>query len=292
VTNTQTPNRLHRQMADVVALEAAIEQALGELIPEVSNNSEVTAVFKDFRAMTQGHLQALTTRLQTVSDVPIPDTTGKDVPHGDGSDGYPVSTALQTIYVAFSQAVIGYSTLQTLARRFRDSWLIGDENTAALVKLHTANYVGAIQQISRLVHDAVLQELDDQGLECDCNCPSCGLGVCLCAESSRKELSDAWAEAGPVAVDERVYVHPPRKGSAAATAGLRSGDVILTFDGQEIQSYPVLQTAVLKPDPGEQIQLHVRRGSGESEDVALVLDIDQAHLDWLRESGHYERSVP
>ena len=94
MTNSQTPNRLHRQMADVVALEAAIEQALGELIPEVSNNSEVTAVFKDFRAMTQGHLQALTTRLQTVSDVPIPDTTGKDVPQGDGSDGYPVSTEI------------------------------------------------------------------------------------------------------------------------------------------------------------------------------------------------------
>ncbi len=270
-------------MADVVALEAAIEQALGELIPEVSNHSEVTAVFKDFHAMTKGHLQALTARLQTVADVPIPDTTGISFPDGDRGDGYPVSTALQTIYVAFSRAVIGYSTLQTLARRFRDSWLIGDENTADLVKLHTVNYVGAIQQISRLVHDVVLWELDDKGLECDCNCPSCGLGVCLCAVSGREELSNAWAEAGPIAVEEGVYVHPPRKGSAAATAGLRSGDVILTFDGHEIRSYPVLQTAVLKPEPGEQIQVHVRRGSGEFEDVALVLDIDQAHLDWLRE---------
>jgi len=283
VTNTQTPNRLHRQMAEMVALEAAIEQALGELIPEVSNHSEVTAVFKDFHAMTQGHLQALTARLQTVADVPIPDTTGKSFPDGDRGDGYPVSTALQTIYVAFSQAVIGYSTLQTLTRRFRDNWLIGDENTDALVKLHTANYVGAIQQISRLVHDVVVWELDDKGLECDCICPSCGLGVCLCAVSSREQLSNAWAEAGPIAVEEGVYVHPPRKGSAAATAGLRSGDVILTFDGHEIQSHPVLQTAVLKPDPGEQIQVRVRRGSGEFEDVALVLDIDQAHLDWLRE---------
>ncbi len=283
MTNTQTPNRLHRQMADVVALEAAIEQALGELIPEVSNHSEVTAMFKDFHAMTKGHLQALTARLQTVADVPIPDTTGNAFPDGDGSDGFPISTALQTIYVAFSQAVIGYSTLQPLARRFRDSWLIGDENTADLVRLHTVNYVGAIQQIGRLVHDVVLWELDDKGLACDCNCPSCGLGVCLCAVSSRKELSNAWAEAGPIAADEGVHVHPPRKGSAAATAGLRSGDVILTFDGQEIQSYPVLQTAVLNPDPGEQIQVHVRRVSGESEDVALVLDIDQTHLDWLRE---------
>ena len=270
-------------MAEMVALEAAIEQALGELIPEVSNHSEVTAAFQDFHAMTKGHLQALTARLQTVADVPIPHTTGKNFPDGDRGDGYPVSTALQTIYVAFSQAVIGYSTLQTLARRFHDNWLIGDENTDDLVKLHTVNYVGAIQQISRLVHDVVLWELDDKGLECQCNCPSCGLGVCLCAVSSRKELSNAWAEAGPIAVEEGVYVHPPRKGSAAATAGLRSGDVILTFDGHEIQSHPVLQTAVLKPDPGEQIQVHLRHGSGEFEDVALVLDIDRAHLDWLRE---------
>jgi len=270
-------------MAEMVALEAAIEQALAELIPEVSNHSEVSAVFKGFHAMTQGHLQALTARLQTVADVPIPDATGKYLPDGDGRVGYPVSTALQTIYVAFSRAVIGYSTLRTLARRFRDSWLIGDENTAALVKLHTVNYVAAIQQIGRLVHDVVVWELDDKGLECDCICPSCGLGICLCAVSSWEELSNAWAEAGRIAVEEGVYVHPPRKGSAAATAGLRSGDVILTFDGHEIQSYPVLQSAVLKPDPGEQIQVHVRRGSGEFEDVALVLDIDQAHLDWLRE---------
>jgi hypothetical protein len=248
-------------MAEMVALEAAIEQALAELIPEVSNHSEVSAVFKGFHAMTQGHLQALTARLQTVADVPIPDATGKYLPDGDGRVGYPVSTALQTIYVAFSRAVIGYSTLRTLARRFRDSWLIGDENTAALVKLHTVNYVAAIQQIGRLVHDVVVWELDDKGLECDCICPSCGLGICLCAVSSWEELSNAWAEAGRIAVEDGVYVHPPRKGSAAATAGLRSGDVILTFDGHEIQSYPVLQTAVLKPDPGEQIQVHVRRGS-------------------------------
>ncbi len=286
MTNTQTPKRIHRQMADMVALEAAIEQALGELIPEVSNHSEVTAIFKDFHAMTKGHLQALTARLQTVADnVPIPDATGVVFPDGDRSDGnkYPVSTALQTIYVAFSQAVIGYAMLQTLGNRFRDNWVIGEDNTADLAQLHTVNYVRAIQQISRVLHDVVVWELDDKGIECDCICPSCGIGVCLCAGGARTGLSNAWAEAGPIAVDEGVYVHPPRQGSAAAKAGIRSGDVVLTIDGQEIPPYPVLQIAILRHDPGEQIQYHVHRDSGELEDVAVVVDTDQAHLDWLRE---------
>lgn len=284
--NSQTPNRLHRQMADMVALESAIEQALGELIPEVSNHSEVTAIFKDFHAMTKGHLQALTARLQTVADsAPIPDTTDIFLADGERSDGrdYPVSTALQTVYVAFNQAVIGYSTLRPLATRFRDSSFIGEENTADLMKLHMVNYIRAIQEVSRLLHDVVLWELDDKGLECECNCPSCGLGVCLCAVSSRAILSNAWAEAGPIAVEEGVYVHPPRKGSAAASAGLRSGDVILTVDGQEVPTYSVLQTAVLEPDPGEQIQISVRREPDELEDVTLVSDVDKEHLNLLRE---------
>ncbi|MFQ5944459.1 MAG: PDZ domain-containing protein, partial [Anaerolineales bacterium] len=133
------------------------------------------------------------------------------------------------------------------------------------------------------LHDVVVWELDHEGLECQCICPSCGLGICLCAVSSRTILSDAWAEAGPIAVDEGVHVHPPRKGSAAANAGLRSGDVILTVDGQEIQTYSVLQTAVLKPDPGEQIQIGVRREPDELEDVGLISDVDKEHLDLLRE---------
>ena len=47
MTNTHTPNRLHKHMADVVGLEAAIEQALGQLIVESSNHPEVSAMLRE-----------------------------------------------------------------------------------------------------------------------------------------------------------------------------------------------------------------------------------------------------
>jgi membrane-associated protease RseP (regulator of RpoE activity) len=136
-----------------------------------------------------------------------------------------------------NQAVIGYSVLHPLATRFLDSPFFADEGTSYhLTRQHTQNYVQAIQQISRLLHDVVLWELDREGLECQCICPSCGVGICLCALAGRSFLSDAWIEAGPIADDEGVYVQPPKQNSAAANAGLRRGDVILAAGGQEFES--------------------------------------------------------
>jgi C-terminal processing protease CtpA/Prc len=138
------------------------------------------------------------------------------------------------------------------------------------VKLHTLNYSRAIQEIARILHDVVLWELDREDLECQCICPSCSIGVCLCAVSSRTALSDAWAEAGPFAVDKGIYIHPPRKGSAAASAGLQSGDVVVAVDGREVESYSILQTAVRERKQGQKIQLRVQRGSDEYLDLAVI----------------------
>jgi len=137
---TQTPNRLHKHMADVVALEAAIAQALDQLIMESANHPEVTAMLQEFHAMTKGQLYALDTRLQTLANnMPIPDRTAAVRPDGESGDGntYPVSTALQTAYTLFNHALIEYAALQVLAIRFRDSWAIAaDGTTAHLARQH------------------------------------------------------------------------------------------------------------------------------------------------------------
>jgi hypothetical protein len=171
----------------------------------------------------------------------------------------------------FSQAVIGYSTLQPLSHRFRESWVVADASTAAhLARQHTQNYVRAMQKIGRVLHDVVLWELDGEGLACQCTCPSCDFGVCLCAVSSRTILNDAWGSTEPIVADEGVYLHPPRKGSAAAHAGLCEGDLIVAADGHQTQPYAVLQTAIREHKPGETVQLKVRRRSGEMEEMAVV----------------------
>ncbi len=274
MTGTQTANRLHQHMAEMVALEGAIEKALDQLIPEVSGHPEVSAMFRDFQSTVRDQLYALDSRLRALSENhPIPDRTSAVFADGRISDRdrYPVSTALQNLYSLFNEAVIGYSTLQPISHRFRESWVAADEGTAAhLARQHTQNYVRAIQQICCLLHDVVLWELDSEGLECLCTCPSCSLGVCLCAASSQGILSNAWADAVPIAVEDGVYVHPPKKGSAAANAGLRSGDIVLAADGQDTKSYSALQGIVREHKPGEAIQLRVRRGSGELEDVTAM----------------------
>ena len=274
MTQTQAPNRLHTQMADVVALEAAIAQALDQLIMESSNHPEVTAMLREFHAMTKGQLYALDTRLQTLADnVPIPDRTAAVRPDGESGDGntYPVSTALQTAYALFNRALIEYATLQVLAIRFRDGWVVAEAGTAAhLARQHTQNYVHAIQQIARVLHDVVVWELDHEGLECQCICPSCSSGICLCAAASRVTLSRAWIDDGPIAVDEGVYVQLPRKGSAAANAGLRKGDVVVGVDGQDVKAISGLQTAVREHQSGEPVQLKVRRGMDELKDITII----------------------
>ncbi len=50
--------------------------------------------------------------------------------------------------------------------------------------------------------------------------------------------------------------------SAAAKAGFRAGDVIVSFDGKEVTAYETLRDAVAKRKPGDKVAYMLRRGSG------------------------------
>ena len=154
--------------------------------------------------------------------------------------------------------------------RHRDSPVASDENTADIVEQHTGSYIAAIHKINRILHEDAVWELDRVGSACICTCPGCGFGICVCSVSGRKSLSDSWAEVGPIAGETEVLVHPPRPGSAAANAGIRHGDAVVAVDGKELQSYSALQTAVKGHEPGETVELRVRRASGELEKVAVT----------------------
>jgi len=109
MTSTQNPNRLQTQLAHMIALEAAIEQRIEELIPEVSDHAEATALLTGFQTLSKDQRQALETRLHTIADN-APQM--KDPATGFAANGlsegrnYPVSTALQIIYTMFNQDVI------------------------------------------------------------------------------------------------------------------------------------------------------------------------------------------
>lgn len=272
MSSAQNLNRLQKQLVHLIALEAAIEQQLEELIPLVSEHDQATALLSGFLSLPREQRQALETRLDFLTEnAPITKDPGVvSVASTSSEVEYPVSAALQSAYTMFNQAVIGYSVLHPLATRFLDSSWIADEGTAYhLTRQHTQKYVQAIQQISRLLHDVVLWELDQDGRECQCICPSCGVGICLCSMAGRSFLSTVWEEAGPIFDDEGIYVQLPKQNSAAENAGLEKGDIILVAGGQEIESYGILQSAVRNSEPGQDIHLTVRRGSEELKEVVI-----------------------
>ncbi len=268
MANESKAYRLHQHMAHMVALEAGIEKTLEQQLIQVGDHSEVAAAIRDFHEMAGGQRQALKARLHTVGEnIAIPDRAVGE--SGDGN-GYPASTALRCAYVALNEAIIGYTMLRILALRFRDSPVTGEENTAALAEQHIRNYVGAVRRISQLLHDVVVWELEREGHNCKCTCACCGLGVCICATYNRETLSNAWAEAGPIADESEVLVLPPKPGSAAADAGLQHGDVIVAADGLELESYGTLYEVADGHQSGETIELRVRRRSGELADISVV----------------------
>ncbi|NCF64481.1 MAG: PDZ domain-containing protein [Chloroflexi bacterium] len=264
-------NRLQKQLVNLISLEAAIEQKLEELVPAVSDNAEVAALLSGFLSLPRDQRKALEARLSFLTDSPPEIEYPSAISFaGDVNEGkeYPVTGALQSAYTLFNQAVISYSVMHALATRFLDSPYAADEGTALhLARQHTHNYIQAIQQISRFLHDAVLWELDQEGLECECICPSCGVGICLCSMSGRAFLSKVWEEAGPILKDEGIYVQLPKRESPAAKAGLQKGDLILSGDDREIYTIEDMFEVINEAGPGGVVKMNVRRKSEETEET-------------------------
>lgn len=107
-------------------------------------------------------------------------------------------------------------------------------------------------------------ELGAEGRECACRCPSCGLGICLCAPHGIVTINQAWRESTPAPAGPGIEVRPPRDGSPAALAGLVAGDRVVGVNGEQLATdldTMTLQTAIKGHEPGGSVRLEVLRGS-------------------------------
>lgn len=268
MTNEVSENRLHQHMAQLIALETDIEKLLEKQLEEVSTYPDGATIIEDFVNLARDHRETLKARLETIAN-------GALVPSNEDQGTkpeikYPVSTALRRDYASLNEAIIDYTTLRVIALRFRDSPVAGGENTADLAEKHIRDYVGAARKISQLIHDVVIWELEQEGLSCNCTCACCGMGVCICNVYNRETLSNAWTEAGPIADDNQFTMTPPRPGSNADNAGLRSGDHIVKADGRNIEYYGTLYEIFDGHKSGDSIELQVRRGSGKPQNISVV----------------------
>jgi hypothetical protein len=265
-------DRLEYQVGEMLRLEVRIGSLMEELRVGVSEAGGVGRLVGRVAELSRHHVEGLRERQDRMgwAESPVEKSDPLDM-----ESEYPMSAALMAMSGIVNEAVTGYAMLRSVANRHRDSSQAGEDNTADVAEAHAKGYIGVLVAMSRLLNDVVLDELDAVGVSCACTCPSCDLGVCLCAQAPRVNLADWWAEAGPISVDEGVFVHPPKLGSAAALAGLKHGDTVITadghhIDGRDLDSLVTLQEVVRSHDHGEEILIEVRRTSGDTETISIT----------------------
>lgn len=166
---------------------------------------------------------------------------------------------MRALDTAFSQAALAYEVLHGVAHRFFHP------ATAELADQHRRNYLQAAETIHQALGDVVLQLLQDAGHACRCECPACNAGICLCWHVHVEPVAN-----GPGVSGEGIVARAPRAGSNAERAGLRHGDVILAVDGEEVGSYQDMLEKMRAREPGQRVELRIRRGADEPQELELI----------------------
>ena len=265
--------RLYVALTEMLTLEKRIRRTIVNLHGVVSSNPAARDLLARLEEMACTHLDALCERMQITPD-DDPDAhagvNGLSANQSPFGALHPVSKALGIAYTSVQEAIIGYSTIQPIAFRAADSWAMADEGTTAHIsRQHTQEYMGVAGQITALIHDVVVWELDGDGFVCRCTCPCCSIGICVGGISSRDILGEAWIAARPPVAEHGVELMPPRPGSAASVAGFLRGDVIVAIDGEKIDALPLLQRLIRDHTAGDRMEFTVRRKAGEAKVVVV-----------------------
>jgi hypothetical protein len=254
---------LHRYVAELVAIERDLAYALGQQREAVQVHVDAAATVERLHEIATNQRVAMEEHLQRLGgDAAEPTRTLVtalfDASAGDGDDARArtVSDLLRDDYTAVNYAAISYAALCELAFRLYDPPL------REIAPRHLRAYARAAQEINQLIAGVVAWKLQQQGLECRCICPMCGMGACGCVAIGTRAVNAAWRETTPNGEAPRGFLLlPPRAGSPLALAGVQGGEHLLEVDGEPVQSVVDIQTAIRKHPIGEEIRVLVQRGS-------------------------------
>ena len=260
-------------VADMIALEGQVRALLANHADDVSGHPGAEAALRRFQGLVEQHRATLKARLSALGGTEVSEPTRI---LGAGTSDTADTTARRNLtshalygwYAAFNHLALGYSALHAVAHRFYDSQEEG--NTADLAEAHLRRYTAAAQEINQLISDVVVWELGSAGQECRCQCPSCGLGICLCVPHGTNTVNQAWRETTPAPTGPGIEVRPPRTGSAAIQAGLGAGDRVIAIDDQEVATdldATTLQKAISAHVSGQSVRLDVLRAGSERLEV-------------------------
>jgi len=234
-------------------LERRTEELLARMRPR---HAQLTAVIGSLRASTARRREAVERQRRD-----------RDGARKTGATG--PSADVRALYAALAETFVAYAELHVTAHRAFDS--LREGSTADLAEAHLRECAAAMQELDLLASDVVVHALGEAGGECRCECPACGLGICLCASHGAITVRDAWRTSLPPRPAGGVRVRRPRRGSPADRAGLREGDVVVAIDGAAIADdldAPAVQRAIRARASGDEIRLRVERAGADPIDVS------------------------
>ena len=266
------PGRLN----ELLSIETQLGFELSILGVAAEGDPEATALLHSIAFLAETHANRLRDRIEALGLASPAQATGIRIP----SEAMGPEQALRRVFVLLSEAVIGYAALSPVCNRFRDSPITAHEGmTSHLARDHSQDYLSAMGRLGGAIQGVIIRELVSQGYECQCTCPACGLGLCVCGLGARAGFSEAWVAARPVSGDADLAIPKPRATSAAAVAGFQDGDQLINCDGALIASYPQLQTTIKGHEMGEEIRFTIRRdGSEKTVGVQRNADLGTSEL--------------
>lgn len=260
--------RLQTYMADVMALENQVHRHLRTWGTRVSVHPQAPRgcrpaahAVHDQTEAWRARMQAIGSKFASAEQKSLNSQLTIRVPAHHGAN--PISATLHEITTTCTHLAFEYAKVHAIAHRFFD------RTTADLAEKHMRAYVDVIQELNRLISDVMVWELTRRGQECQCHCPSCGLGVCVCAPHGELTVAEVWGQPSATSLPG-MLVRSPRANSPAAQAGLRAGNVVVAVDDQEIRSVDDMQLSIRKHNPGEQFRLRVHREPNEVFEITVT----------------------
>ncbi|MBU2600831.1 MAG: PDZ domain-containing protein [Actinobacteria bacterium] len=252
---------LRTAVTELIAFESDLEARLEGEREVVRAYPEGLATLERFRPTVHAQRERLASYLEGIGGAEAGAATQGGLPFIPAAG---VSAALRGVCVAFNHGAISYAMLYEMALRLYEPAL------REIAPEHVEVYVDAASTLYRLLPAAVAWELAQDGLQCSCICPMCGLGVCGCVSFGTQTLVETWREA--LAAESELpgfALQPPKPESELARAGVRGGDRLLAVDGQEVRSVRDIQVAIRKHALGEEVRLLVQRGSQPAGEIGV-----------------------
>ncbi len=253
---------IHRTVAELVALEGEVAGRLERAQQLSSGYPDALAALQRLRPMVQTHRSQLVSYLKDSGGAgPSGETTS---PQTASRETTALSGVLRDLCLAFHHCALGYAMLYEVALRLYEPRL------REIAPKHLKAHAGAALSTARLLPGVVAWQLAQDGLNCACTCPLCGLGACACVAKGTETLIDAWRDAAPTESEPPGFVlQPPRPGSELARAGVQGGELVLAVDGQQVHGRGEVYDAISRHALGDEVRLLIRRGSDSPRELIV-----------------------